>query len=323
MKTLNLVLRGTSPLICNNTPPEGDHGNGTPADLARERLWRDAKGNAAIPAAVIHRALQAGWECLNLPLETYPASLVEFDAIEYRLYRNIDDASLATFGIETRVKTEENYNGDDKQTTRYRPRFDRWEVAIGLRLTDQDGLEAAVLAAFHHAGRHIGIGYGRPINGRFVVEVSKMDAVSRAAWDRAAARMAAEINAKAAGEGDHGCDDAFVKAAKRLAKQAHNKEFATRVGVWQIDEHRLCVFNNNPWADDAGRRDRETAAFRDWLNSAGITELGYATYPPAGDPDAGYTYAMLLAAGEDRKGDVMDALDRIREDIHKESLAQS
>ena len=49
------------------------------------------------------------------------------------------------------------------------------------------------------------------------------------------------------------------------------------------------------------------AAFRLWLAENGIRELGYAEYPPAGGEDAGYTFAMMLAAGSDRASEIFAA----------------
>ena len=59
------------------------------------------------------------------------------------------------------------------------------------------------------------------------------------------------------------------------------------------------------------RRDYELAQFRRRMSAAGIAELGYGTYPPAGEPSAGYTYALLLEAGPDRAYFIADTMDSV------------
>jgi hypothetical protein len=47
-----------------------------------------------------------------------------------------------------------------------------------------------------------------------------------------------------------------------------------------------------------------------------MQELAYATYPPEGEEQAGYTYAMLVQATEDQR----PALERIVYDAFRESF---
>jgi HNH endonuclease len=83
----------------------------------------------------------------------------------------------------------------------------------------------------------------------------------------------------------------------------------------------FCLFNNRPYKKpgygntmDHARRDRETNMFRRRLTEAGIVELGYGTYPPAGEDSAGYTYAMLIDADESQAGRILDDFhDAVRE----------
>jgi hypothetical protein len=103
--------------------------------------------------------------------------------------------------------------------------------------------------------------------------------------------------------------------ARDLAKLAFEKWFHSRRGVWYEDDEVLCVYNNNPYANDSKLRDKETAKFRGWLKQNGIKERAYATYPETGE-DAGYTYAMLLKVSNDRRQDIVDVLN----DIHMESM---
>jgi hypothetical protein len=93
------------------------------------------------------------------------------------------------------------------------------------------------------------------------------------------------------------------------AKDAHENYFSSRRGIWLFEDNGIvCVYNNNPYADDAKRRDRETAAFRARMKAARIREVAYATYPPAGKEDAGYTYALLLKADDSKLSFIAEAL---------------
>jgi transcriptional regulator with XRE-family HTH domain len=99
--------------------------------------------------------------------------------------------------------------------------------------------------------------------------------------------------------------------ARFWAEEAGENHFPSRRGVWFLDKLGvLCVYNNHPYAAYPTLRDQETEEFRAWLKQKRIKELGYATYPESGQ-DAGYTYAMLLDAGEDRQQEVVDALQEI------------
>ena len=105
---------------------------------------------------------------------------------------------------------------------------------------------------------------------------------------------------------------AWNALASSLAADAFNDWFSTRRGVWFVEDMGvLCVFNNNPYAKHPNLRDCETEAFRGQMKNAGIEVLAYTTYPSVGARDAGYTYAMLLDAGEEKKGFVIDAMNEI------------
>ena len=80
----------------------------------------------------------------------------------------------------------------------------------------------------------------------------------------------------------------------------------------------ICLFNNNPDsgpgnAVDNRRREKEIALFREWLKKTGINEIGYGTYPPPGEKLAGYTYAMILDAGETQIGIVLAGIDEAKQ----------
>jgi transcriptional regulator with XRE-family HTH domain len=93
----------------------------------------------------------------------------------------------------------------------------------------------------------------------------------------------------------------WQRHARNFAQDACENHFSSRRGVWIIEDLGvLCLYNNNPYSQYPTLRDEELAEFRRRMKAEGIKELAYATYPPEGEEDAGYTYAMLIDAGEDR-----------------------
>ncbi|WP_165245545.1 hypothetical protein [Paludisphaera soli] len=102
------------------------------------------------------------------------------------------------------------------------------------------------------------------------------------------------------------------RLAQDLALHACEDHFPTRRGVWFIEEAGvLCLFNNNPYEGFPTLRDEELAEFRRLLDVEGLRELAYATYPPEGDEDPGYTYAMIIEAGQEKLGWAEDAMGEI------------
>jgi hypothetical protein len=98
--------------------------------------------------------------------------------------------------------------------------------------------------------------------------------------------------------------------ARDAARDACENHFPSRRGVWYYEDlDVLVIYNNNPYAAGPQYREAETAEIRELLRAAGIKELAYATYPPAGEKDAGYTYALVLDCSIDRQEDVADIID--------------
>lgn len=92
----------------------------------------------------------------------------------------------------------------------------------------------------------------------------------------------------------------MAELAFRCAKHGHLHEFEMRRVVFAFsDVKAVCYVNNNPYASFPDLRDQEVTTFRAWLAESGFRELAFATYPPAGDVGAGYTFAMLIEANED------------------------
>jgi hypothetical protein len=97
--------------------------------------------------------------------------------------------------------------------------------------------------------------------------------------------------------------------ARGYAREAHEKEFSTRWGVW-ISElpPALVVFSNHFYRAGATLQDREREYLRDRFAAVGIGVLGEATWPVSG-PDDGYSYAMVLDADGEREPLVASILD--------------
>jgi len=107
---------------------------------------------------------------------------------------------------------------------------------------------------------------------------------------------------------------AWQEVAASCAEDANKNNIASRRGTYVINDapaksgQVICLYNNNPYADDPDRREEETRLFRIRMREAGIRELGYATYPPSGEELPGYTYAMVLDADESQIGVVNNAM---------------
>jgi hypothetical protein len=100
--------------------------------------------------------------------------------------------------------------------------------------------------------------------------------------------------------------------AYRCAFDACENHFPSRRGVWFLEDIGvLCLYNNNPYASDPTQRDKETDELRRRMKEAGIKELACATYPPEGEEDAGYTYAMLIAAEKEKADWVRETMEEI------------
>lgn len=105
------------------------------------------------------------------------------------------------------------------------------------------------------------------------------------------------------------------KLAYRCAAEAFEKNWPSRRGIYLLkvtrDKAVLCFYNNNPWANYPTLRDEETAEFRKRMRAEGLKELAYATYPPEREECAGYSYAMLIDAGEERMDWVQETMTEI------------
>jgi hypothetical protein len=89
-------------------------------------------------------------------------------------------------------------------------------------------------------------------------------------------------------------ENAVLSLASDIAKEMHEEHFDSRRGVGVVDgESLLYFYDNNPYADDAGRRDREHAEMHAALARVGAELLATGSYPPEGAEQAGYTVAHV------------------------------
>lgn len=96
------------------------------------------------------------------------------------------------------------------------------------------------------------------------------------------------------------------RRARSFAREMYLHNSGSRRGWFPLrcgSRLLMVAYNNHPYAAGPHIREKETAALRVWLKEQGIEELGYATHPARG-PEAGYTYAMILDAPEERHEEV-------------------
>jgi hypothetical protein len=97
----------------------------------------------------------------------------------------------------------------------------------------------------------------------------------------------------------------YVALAQSLARDANEEHFESRRGVWTLEQAPgvVCVYNNNPYAGDPERRDREIADLHARMVAGGYQELATASYPAEGVEQAGYTITMLVRLPDGKTGD--------------------
>lgn len=102
-------------------------------------------------------------------------------------------------------------------------------------------------------------------------------------------------------------------AAQNLAMLANENFHPSRRGVWAVegmpDIHVL--YNNNPYRDKS-KREQQTARIREAMKKMSVEELAYGRYPSIDAPDgAGYSYAMIVRADEQKVQILADAIHKI------------
>jgi hypothetical protein len=84
--------------------------------------------------------------------------------------------------------------------------------------------------------------------------------------------------------------------AESCAREGYERGFDVRRALWTLtDAPDVCVLvDNNPYADDPGRREREHAKFREWLSQWGRSVLAEAGWPVGAE----YTRAIVFESDE-------------------------
>jgi hypothetical protein len=109
--------------------------------------------------------------------------------------------------------------------------------------------------------------------------------------------------------------------ANQCARFAGEREFDSRRGSYPLCEIEdadpgrtvLVVYNNNPYSADPGARDDELRRAVARLKAEGIEELATGRYPPFGEEQDGYLYAVIFDAQE------KTAQDRVNEVFTEET----
>jgi hypothetical protein len=113
--------------------------------------------------------------------------------------------------------------------------------------------------------------------------------------------------------------EAWNEFATLHAEDRSKNDFATHRGYFILSDmptasgKAFCLFDNRPYTKaDGGNRRREKLLelFREKMKDADITELGYGTYPPPGEEQAGYTYAIMLDAGDSKTEIIIEAFEQ-------------
>jgi hypothetical protein len=113
--------------------------------------------------------------------------------------------------------------------------------------------------------------------------------------------------------------------AELCARYAGEEEFHSRRGCYPLecndlevgwdDGTVLCLYDNNPYKAGREFRDRQLARFRQRLDQRGYKEVGFATDPPEGEEQAGYTFALLI---DDWSEEMQDEIVTIyQEEVHR------
>jgi hypothetical protein len=86
--------------------------------------------------------------------------------------------------------------------------------------------------------------------------------------------------------------------AQDCARIAHEENFQSRRGCCTLEndwgEKVLVFYDNNPYQAGPRYRERQLCRIRQRIDQLGLREVGFATWPPEGQEDAGYTLALLV-----------------------------
>ena len=173
MRTYNLTIEGTSPLLMNR-PSQLDIGEKaktskreteTPKEIASNKLYRDAEENIYLPAtwfqgAIVEAGKQKKMMGKGSSKATY--SKVAGSSVEINPFEIILESDWKVFSILAVNPTTKGRN------VLHRPQFDKWKVNLQVTF-DEEQIEVPVMKElFDIAGRVVGVGDWRPAKkGRF------------------------------------------------------------------------------------------------------------------------------------------------------------
>jgi hypothetical protein len=104
------------------------------------------------------------------------------------------------------------------------------------------------------------------------------------------------------------CREAFRDVRMQLmaqwaAEDAHERLFSSHFNCYRFecslldpedDSVVLCLYDNHPYKGGPHWRQEQLTRFRQRIDQLGYTELAHATFPPDGDAQEGYSFAMLI-----------------------------
>ena len=173
MKTYNITLEGTSPLLMNR-PSQLDIGDKsktskretqTPSEIAEAKLYKDAKDNIYLPATWFQGCIvEAGKHKKMMGKGSSKAtySKVAGSSVEINPFEIVLNSKWKVFSILAVNPTTHGRN------ILHRPQFDKWKADFEVTF-DEEAIEVPVMKElFDIAGRIVGIGDWRPAKkGRF------------------------------------------------------------------------------------------------------------------------------------------------------------
>jgi len=173
MKTYNITIEGTSPLLMNR-PSQLDIGDKsktskretqTPQEIAEAKIYKDAEDRIYLPATwfqgcIVEAGKQKKMMGKGSAKATYSkvcGSSVEINPFEILLKEKWKVFSILAVNPTTRGKN-----------VLHRPQFDKWKVDFEVTF-DENQIEVSVMKEiFDIAGRQVGVGDWRPAKkGRF------------------------------------------------------------------------------------------------------------------------------------------------------------
>jgi len=172
IKTLNIKIRGLSPLLMHRFPLEPVAGAAkmTPAEQAEIAAYRTEGGELFIPGVNVQRALISG---AKYSKGKGRSSLATVAAACLLITKEQLPLGCRKYAIDSRAVVVPATKG---RIVRHRPRFDEWSLTFELEYDPELLSCEQVEAIVRDTGRRVGLGDFRPENkgmfGRFdVVEI--------------------------------------------------------------------------------------------------------------------------------------------------------